>query len=317
MRRYASSDSRVRSCSPGRDAGVQACELDLADRVPCLCVRDVEAVGEVERLHVGALAAQKLDDRAADSGGASRNESGPREHRGILSHPDRADHPVHRRPAARARTARSPDRRSGLRQRVVGRVDGSRRLHASRRRGRAQHPAAAGNRHRQCLHARPGGPGADRRGGRRREQRPLRARPRRLVERDRRAVERHPVPPPAREGGRDGRVSAHGARGRARRRRVQARFSTGGARADRPRGSARPHAGPGRADRRRGIHQLPAAEPLREGRRGVRSAGEGARVPILLDPRPRGRGACDREADLRRVRDGAGLRRVLPLAGLR
>ena len=64
MRRYASSDSAGQVLLPGRDAGVQARELDLADLVPCLCVRDVEAVGEVERLHVGALAAQELDDRA-------------------------------------------------------------------------------------------------------------------------------------------------------------------------------------------------------------------------------------------------------------
>src|SRR5712691_7148729 len=52
----------------GRDARVQTRELDRTDGFPRVRVRAVEPTGEVKRLHVGALAAQEVDDRGTDPG---------------------------------------------------------------------------------------------------------------------------------------------------------------------------------------------------------------------------------------------------------
>ena len=146
-----------------------------------------------------------------------------------------------------------------------------------------------------------------------------------VVERDRRALERGAVREAAHAGARDRRDAAHGARRRARAGRLQARDAAG---ASRPpiyiaalRGKMLRLGG--RA-RRRHIRELPAAL-RRPSRWSARSARASARPARRARPtssaassasRSRRGGLGARALDVRRLRDRARLRGVLPLARL-
>ena len=134
---------------------------------------------------------------------------------------------------------------------------------------------------REPVHARdPGARPARRRAGRR-LARALQPRPRVVVERDRRALERRAVHQAADARARGRRGAAPDPRGRARARRVQARDGAGAPRADLRRGAARPHAAARRREGRRDVRELPAAvrrcrtSPSRSARASAAASREG------------------------------------------
>ena len=137
------------------------------------------------------------------------------------------------------------------------------------------------------------------------ERRSLRPRARRLVQRDRRAVERHPFRAPAREGARRrSRTCAPcspasaGAGGF----KLACRRAAG---ADRARRAARPHAAARRRGRGRRLHELPAAERRRAQVAEAFGAPEKELACRFFSiPAPRTRRSRG-EAHLRRLRDGA------------
>ena len=95
--------------------------------------------------------AARVADRLDTEQAGQRHRDLPVHPREILTHRHRHHDPLQRRAAARARPARAPHRGGGLRERLVGGVDGLRRLHAARRRGGAQRAAPPRHRDRERL----------------------------------------------------------------------------------------------------------------------------------------------------------------------